>query len=125
MKRRTHLGLAIASMPIALALVVPEARASQLRPLAATSCHASVSNAAPAQYSTVQVHVSTVGGASVTTVAHFKTKDTTHAALATGGGQAATSFPISRATKGYRVVVSVFVHKGSASGACSTGFTPH
>src|SRR5450755_1481255 len=56
------------------------AQASTLAPYTAPPCHASVSNAAPKDYSTVVVYVNTSPGPStrVTTAAHFKTVTTTH-----------------------------------------------
>ena len=84
-----------------------------------------MSNSAPRQYSTDYVLVSTERSASVRTTAHYKTTVTTHTATANTHGKASVTYRISRATKGYRVVVSVAVRKGSAVGSCSTSFTPH
>jgi hypothetical protein len=88
------------------------------------SCTARVSDAHPAQYSTVVVFVSTRGGAAVTTTAHYKTKDTVKSTTANGAGAGSVSYEISRATKGYRVEVSVVVALKGAHSSCSTSFTP-
>jgi hypothetical protein len=98
-------------------------------PLAATAtplpCRASVSNSNPKDYSDVYVNVSTTARSSVTTTAHYKTTSTRHTATANSHGTASIRYSISRATPGYKVVVSVQVKLGSRSGSCSTSFTPH
>ena len=86
-------------------------------------CTASMSNPYPAQNSTTNALVKTTAAATVTTVAHYKTTNTTHTAKSNGSGRATIAYKISRATRGYRVVVSVRVKKGSAAGSCSTSFT--
>jgi azurin len=92
---------------------------------AALPCQASMSNNHPADYTTTDVRVHTVGHASVTTVAHYKT--TNHKKTGTAGvrGNATIAYYISGATPGYRVVVSVRVVHGNRSGSCSTWFIPH
>jgi hypothetical protein len=92
---------------------------------AALPCQASMSNNHPADYTTTDVRVHTVGYASVTTVAHYKT--TNHKKTGTAGvrGNATIAYYISGATPGYRVVVSVRVVHGNRSGSCSTWFIPH
>ena len=92
---------------------------------AALPCQASMSNNHPADYTTTDVRVHTVGYASVTTVAHYKT--TNHKKTGTAGvrGNATIAYYISGATPGYRVVVSVRVVHGNRSGNCSTWFIPH
>ena len=87
-------------------------------------CHASVSAARPQQYTDVNVGVKTAAHAHVRTVAHYKSKDTTHTATANAHGRATISYYISGATTGYRVLVTVTVTKGGSSGHCSTAFTP-
>ena len=98
-------------------------------PLAATAtalpCHASVSNSHPGDYSNVYVNVATTARSSVTTIAHYKTTSTRHTATANSHGTASIRYYISRATPGYKVVVSVQVRLGSRSGSCSTSFIPH
>ncbi len=92
---------------------------------AALPCQASMSNNHPADYTTTDVRVHTVGYASVTTIAHYKT--TNHKKTGTAGvrGNATIAYYISGATPGYRVVVSVRVVHGNRSGSCSTWFIPH
>ena len=84
-----------------------------------------MSNNHPADYTTTDVRVHTVGGASVTTIAHYKT--TNHKKTGTAGvrGNATIPYYISGATPGYHVVVSVRVVHGNRSGSCSTWFIPH
>lgn len=87
-------------------------------------CAASVSNAHPRDYTTVDVNVKTASKAHVRTVAHYKTKNTAHTATANTSGKVKIAYRISDATKRFKVVVSVTVSKGSESGSCSTSFTP-
>lgn len=88
------------------------------------SCRASVSSSSPADYTTVYVYVRTAAGASVTTVAHYKTTDHPQTATADGAGQATIAYYISGATPGYQVLVDVSVSSGSRTASCSTAFTP-
>ena len=101
-------------------------------PLAAPPCHASVSNTAPKDYSTVIVYVNTTPGPStrITTAAHFKTvttiKTTTDPKAPKGRPQpdARTSYYISDAKPGFKVVVDATVRIGTRSSSCATSFTP-
>ena len=104
----------------AAAVAAPAAPAA-----AALPCQASMSNNHPADYTTTDVRVHTVGYASVTTIAHYRT--TSHKKTGTAGvrGNATIDYYISGATPGYRVVVSVRVVHGNRSGSCSTWFIPH
>jgi len=102
-------------------VVAPAGAAPSSAPL---TCHASMSNAHPWDYSTTDVLVSTVGSAAVTTTAHYKSTTTMHHGVANASGKAVIAYKISRATKGFRVVVSVRVQKASRTGSCSTSFTP-
>ena len=88
------------------------------------SCSASVSNSSPADYTSVDIYVRTVPGASVTTVAHYKTTDHQKSTTAGSAGQATIAYYISGATPGYTVEVDVTVSAGSRSSRCSTSFTP-
>jgi len=88
------------------------------------SCAARTSNARPAQNTTVDVFVATKPAAAVTAAAHYKTRITTHAGVAGPTGAATVAFFISRATKGYKVQVSVHVALAGASANCATSFTP-
>ena len=90
----------------------------------ALACSASVSSSSPADYTTVDIDVHTAAGASVTTVAHYKTTDHQKTAVADGVGQATVAYYISGATPGYRVTVDVTVSAGSRTADCSTSFTP-
>jgi len=122
LKRLLLMALAALLPAAGLTLSVAPAGAA---PTSSISCHASMSNSRPSDYSTTYVNVSTVAHASVTTTAHYKTKNTSHSATANGSGKASVPYRISGATPGFRVVVSVSVHKGGKSGSCSTSFTPH
>ena len=101
-------------------------------PLAAPPCHASVSNTAPRDYSTVIVYVNTTPGPStrITTAAHYKTvttiKTTTDPKAPKGRPQpdARTSYYISDAKPGFKVKVDATVRIGARSSTCSTSFTP-
>jgi hypothetical protein len=94
-------------------------------PARALACSATMSNSHPKDYTTTKVQVHTGNFASVKTVAHYKTTNTTHHGTAGRRGNVSISYYISGATPGYRVKVSVSVRKGSRTGSCSTSFTPH
>jgi hypothetical protein len=114
----------VANWTTAIAVVTHVATRSGGSGSGAATCSARVSDAAPAQYSTVDVFVTTKPSASVTTTAHYKSTDTTKTARADGAGSATVAYKISRATKGYTVVVAVTVAVGSSQGHCATSFTP-
>lgn len=84
-----------------------------------------MSNAHPADYTTVDVKVRTAGLAAVVTVAHYKTTNHRKKGQANRAGQAKIPYYISGATPGYKVKVTVKVSKGGRTGSCSTSFTPH
>ena len=88
------------------------------------ACTASMSNPSPAQYHTTIVQVSTSAGAGVATVAHYRTTNTTHSAVADGSGVSAIPYNISAATVGFQVVVNVTVTLGGSQASCATSFTP-
>src|ERR1700722_20372560 len=88
-------------------------------------CQASMSNNHPADYTTTDVRVHTVGFASVTTVAHYKTTSHKKTGIAGVRSNATIAYYISGATHGYRVVVSVRVVHDGRSGSRSTWFIPH
>jgi hypothetical protein len=92
---------------------------------AALPCHASMSNNRPRDYTTTYVKVHTSAYASVTTVAHYRTTNHKKTGKAGVHGNASIGYYISRATPGYKVVVSVRVVRGDRSGNCSTSFIPH
>jgi hypothetical protein len=115
-------GGAVAIATAGAAAAAPAASAQTRAPL---PCQASMSDNHPADYTTTDVRVHSVGYAAVTTVAHYKT--TNHEKTGTAGvrGNATIAYYISGATPGYRVVVSVHVARDGRSGNCSTWFTPH
>jgi len=65
-----------------------------------------------------------VSGASVKTVAHYKTTDTTHYGTTVSDGKCVIDYYISNATVGYTVVVSMTASYGGLSATTSTSFTP-
>jgi len=91
----------------------------------ALPCSASMSNSHPRDYTTIKVNVHTAAFAGVTTVAHYRTTNTTHHGTAGRRGNVSISYYISGATPGYKVKVSVSVKSGTRRGSCSTSFTPH
>ena len=116
----SRLGLAAAPAP-----AQPQTQAPiEVPPAGGMSCSASVSNGSPADYTTVAITVRTAAGASVTTVAHYKTTDHQKSAVADGSGVAVIDYDISGATPGFTVDVSVTASAGSQSAQCSTSFTP-
>jgi hypothetical protein len=92
---------------------------------ASLPCSASMSNSHPKDYTTTNVLVHTASRAKVTTVALYKTTNTTHHGAAGRKGNASILYHISGATPGYKVKVSVSVSSGSRTASCSTSFTPH
>jgi len=119
---RILLGATTAGAVGATALTGGVAMAAAAKPLA---CSASMSNTHPADYTYTSVRVHTGNFAAVTTVAHYRTTNTTHHGTAGHKGNVSISYYISGATPGYKVKVSVSVKKGSRTGSCSTSFTPH
>jgi len=109
------------------ALAVPGvASAAPAAPAAkALTCHASMSNSHPKDYTSIDVRVSTVAHAKVVTVAHYKTVNRKHSGTANSKGQASIAYYISGATPRYKVVVDVTVTSGKRVGGCSTWFIPH
>lgn len=96
----------------------------QTKNLARLTCRASMSVAHPVARSKDDVLVTTVPNASVTTVAHYKTTNTTRHGVANSAGKAVVVYSVGRPTPGVKVVVNVTVKKGARSGSCSTSFTP-
>lgn len=107
-----------------LGLTAPPAVSAPAPSVHALSCSASVSNSSPADYTTVDITVQTAAGASVTTVAHYKTTDHQKTTVADGAGQVTVAYYISGATPGYTVAVDVTASAGSRTAHCSTSFTP-
>jgi len=119
--------LAIAGVPVllgALTFVAPAASAAAA-PARALPCRATMSSSRPADYTTVVVGVQTAAYARVTTVAHYRTTSTTHHRSADRSGSAHVPYYISGATPGYKVIVDVYVGKGTRKGSCQTWFIPH
>ena len=118
--------VAVAALLTAGAAVTAVAAQAVASPAsAALTCHASMSDNHPRDYTTTDVRVHTAAHASVTTVAHYRTTNHKKTGTAGSGGNASIGYYISGATPGYRVVVSVRVVSGHRSGSCSTWFTPH
>ena len=114
----------IPALVLAFAFVAPTASAAGI-PARALPCHASMSNSHPADFTTTIVRVRSVARASVTTVAHYRTTNTTHHGRTNARGRAGIPYRISGATPGSRVKVDVTVKKGTRKGSCQTSFTPH
>jgi hypothetical protein len=91
---------------------------------AVLSCHASMSNDSPVDYTEDTVEVTTVPFAAVSAIAHYATTSTDEGGEADGSGNASVGYYISGATVGYPVSVSVTVTAGGQSATCSTSFTP-
>ena len=84
-----------------------------------------MSNAKPKQNTSIAVEVHSAAAVAVTTSAKYKTTTTKHTGTTNSAGNVNITYAISRATVGFKVVVSVSVAKrGYTSGACSTSFTP-
>jgi hypothetical protein len=116
----TGLGvMAVASTPItpAAANAAPTSK-----PL---PCHASMSNAHPADYTTTTVNVKSLADVRITTVAHYRTVNRVHHGRANARGKAGIPYYISGATPGFRVIVDVTVKWPHRTGTCQTSFVPH
>ena len=85
---------------------------------------ASVNNKTPSQNSTVNVTVNGTAKSSVTIVCHYKSTNTTYKATISSNGKAVLPVKISRATKGYTVVVNVSVTCKGKTSTTKTSFTP-
>jgi hypothetical protein len=88
-------------------------------------CHASMSNAHPADYTTTVVDVKSLADVKITTVAHYRTVNREHHGQANRQGKAGIPYYISGATPGFRVIVDVTVKWPHRTGTCQTSFTPH
>jgi hypothetical protein len=105
-------------LPVSMAAAGPAAAATSL------PCSASVTVARPAHGQRTDVIVRTAARAWVGALAHYKTgvvKKTTHAS---SSGRAAIAFSAGKAVYGHKVVVKIYVDKGSRKGKCATSFTP-
>ena len=120
--RSRSLTAALASATAAVVLLGAPQLASATTKI---TCSAKMSVPAPHQNTTTVVEVHSIGTASVTTVAHYKSTATSHTGTTNSAGNVNISYAISRATIGYKVVVNVTVSKkGDTTGTCSTSFTP-
>lgn len=88
------------------------------------SCRAAASPPNPAQYSNVDIIVTTLAGALATATFHYKTTTPTQSATANSAGRADIVRNISSATVGYPVLVGVVVSLNGKTSSCSTSFTP-
>ncbi|HET7019041.1 MAG TPA: hypothetical protein VFI65_34300 [Streptosporangiaceae bacterium] len=88
-------------------------------------CHASMSNARPADYTTIVVNVKSVADVRITTVAHYRTVNREHHGRADRQGKAGIPYYISGATPGFKVIVDVTVKWPHRTGTCQTSFVPH
>ena len=93
-------------------------------PPPALRCHALMSNSRPRDRTITYVNVSTVRGASVTTVAHYRTGSQRHTGRADARGNARIAYAVGSAAPGSRVNVTVTVISGMSRGSCSTSFIP-
>jgi hypothetical protein len=91
---------------------------------ATVACTAHVNNPNPTDYSTVTVLIHTRSNARISTTAHYMSTDTVKTTQANASGTASVAYRISRATSGFRVIVTVVARSGSLIGSCSTSFTP-
>lgn len=117
MKLRT----ATTGLAIAAATIIPTAAACGPPPM---TCIASVSNATPKDYSRVFVYVHSLAYTALTTTAHYATTNHVKTGATNSTGNGTVYYDISRATPGYKVVVSVAAVNGSQRASCSTSFTP-
>lgn len=125
MGRLAHIaGITLFAVSSVFAITTSSASASvdQSRPL---PCHASMSVRHPADFTATIVQIKSVARAKVTTVAHYRTTDTTHHGRTNQHARAGIPYFISGATPGFRVVVNVTVKWPHRSGHCQTSFTPH
>jgi hypothetical protein len=120
---------ALAAVPaaaaLALALTAAPASAAPAAPAAGLRCHASMTNSRPADYTSTGVRVRTVAYARATTIAHYRTTNHKKSRKTGSQGRKTIWYYISSATPGFRVVVDVYVSRGSRKGKCSTSFVPH
>jgi len=118
----------ISVLCLSLVTAVPILRTSTARGAEVShsilACTARVDNPRPTDYSTITVFVHTLGGAHIKTTAHYRTTSKVENTVASRSGSAVVSYRISRATSGFRVVITVQVRNGTRSGACKTYFTP-
>lgn len=114
----------VPAIALALTIVSPSASAAGVSAVA-LRCHASMTNAHPADFTSTGVKVRTVAFARIKTVAHYRTTNHPKRATANAEGRRTIWYYVSGATPGYRVVVNVYVARHHRTGSCQTAFTPH
>jgi hypothetical protein len=115
--------LACVLTPVA-ASATPAAHKIAVAPDARLSCHASMTNSRPRDYTSTGVRVRSVRYAYITTVAHYRTVKHAKHHTANVHGRRTIWYYISGASPGYRVVVDVYVSRHGHKGSCSTSFVP-
>lgn len=85
---------------------------------------ARVSTSRPKDRSTEYIEVTTVKGAKVTAVAHFRTGTETRTATANSRGDAVLAYAVGNAPPGDRVVVTVTTTSGHNHAVTTTYFVP-
>ena len=114
--------------PGVAAAASPEPPAAQAVAASASTtlaCTAVMTVPRPRQNSTTVVHITGLGArAAVSTLAHYKSTNTRHTAVAGVNRVANIPYLVSRATKGYKVVVQVTASLGTTRWPCSTSFIP-
>ena len=122
---RTRFKTMIVTGALAVGLLAPVAAADASAAPKTKACSASVSVTNPKQNTVVTVRVAKISAAaSITTVAHYKSKNTTNTGRANAKGLGSTTYKIGPATKKYKVVVDVTAVKGAQKWTCRTAFTP-
>gem|GEM_PF-2836727 len=111
------------AMPVAPALAGPAP--SVVSSATGLTCHASMTNSHPRDYTSTGVKVRTVPFAHIKTVAHYRTVNHAKSRIANAQGRRTVWYYISGATPGYKVIVDVYVSRPHRNGRCSTSFTPH
>src|SRR5258708_3331826 len=109
----------LAALAVANTLITPAAAdaAPNSKPL---PCHASMSNAHPADYTTTTVNVKSLANVRITTVAHYRPVNRVHHGRASRQGKAGIPYYISGASPGFRVKVDVTVKWPHRTGTCQT-----
>jgi hypothetical protein len=113
----------------------PQAKAGKntltVRPRIFSSLRASISDTSPAQYSDVSAYATAkdqlghaIAGVKVTFTWHYKTTTPSETHATGSSGMATCTRDISRASKKYRVVITMTATFGGVTKTTSTGFTP-
>ncbi len=111
--------------PGVAAAAPPAAQAVAASPSTTLACTAVMTVPRPRQNSTTVVHITGLEArAAVSTLAHYRSTNTRHTAVAGVNRVANVPYLVSRATKGYKVVAQVTASLGTTRWACSTSFIP-